>query len=419
MLSVTESGSDLTLLTWTCTIGGRATSEQAELAYRSLNEALVEHGTYAIDETSLGDRTVDKVQWEGTFFSSKPPLLPTMCAPLYAVVKTITGQSFEDAMYPTVRRMRLFVAVLPWVGAMLLFIALARRSANDSTNATFIAIAMMLGGLPTAYASHLDNHSFAFLCLVGAALAASPLLDGDRRLTLGQAALVGLFGGAATAFDLGATPVVGGFALWILWTLRNDKTAAAVLVVAALVAPVCQTVIQYSMTGDIRPFYLVKSAYQYPGSYWGNPIEFDALREPKAVYGFHALLGHHGLFSVTPWMLLALPWFFQRERTEQTETLRRVAIATTAFVIGYYIYRTINYGGRCVGMRWFMVLHPTLAIAALRTVDRYDLVRRAPLWLGLLVGLSAVSALGGAINPWEEGFIYALFRAIGLGSVPG
>ena len=55
MLSVTESGSDLTLLTWTCTIGGRATSEQAELAYRSLNEALVEHGTVPIQERVFGD----------------------------------------------------------------------------------------------------------------------------------------------------------------------------------------------------------------------------------------------------------------------------------------------------------------------------------------------------------------------------
>jgi enamine deaminase RidA (YjgF/YER057c/UK114 family) len=55
MLSVTESGSDLTLLTWTCTMGGRATSEQSELAYRSLNEALVEHGTVPIQERVFGD----------------------------------------------------------------------------------------------------------------------------------------------------------------------------------------------------------------------------------------------------------------------------------------------------------------------------------------------------------------------------
>ncbi len=37
-------------------------------------EALVEHGTFAIDDTRLVRATVDKVQWEGHFYSSKPPL---------------------------------------------------------------------------------------------------------------------------------------------------------------------------------------------------------------------------------------------------------------------------------------------------------------------------------------------------------
>jgi len=55
MLSVTESGSDLTLLTWTGTIGGRPTTERAEHAYASLNEALVEHGTVPIQERIFGD----------------------------------------------------------------------------------------------------------------------------------------------------------------------------------------------------------------------------------------------------------------------------------------------------------------------------------------------------------------------------
>jgi enamine deaminase RidA (YjgF/YER057c/UK114 family) len=55
MLSVTESGSDLTLLTWTSTLGGRPSSEQAEHAYASLSEALVDHGTVPIQERIFGD----------------------------------------------------------------------------------------------------------------------------------------------------------------------------------------------------------------------------------------------------------------------------------------------------------------------------------------------------------------------------
>jgi hypothetical protein len=70
-------------------------------------------------------------------------------------------------------------------------------------------------------------------------------------------------------------------------------------------------------------------------------------------------------------------------------------------------------------MRWYMVLHPVLAIAAARTISRYGMAARRPVLLGVLIALSAVSALPGAINPWEEGLVHALLRAIGMGSVPG
>lgn len=381
-------------------------------------EALVEHRTFIIDDTSLLRRTVDKVQWEGHFYSSKPPLLATLCAPIYGIVRGVTGVGFREAMYPTVRRMRLFVGVLPWLAAMAVFLALSRRACADPLSASAIACAMIVGGLPTAYAAHLDNHSFAFLALLGAALAGAPLAEGKPIPTV-NAAIAGFLGGAAVTFDLGATPMVGLLSLWGMWHARDQRRTLLVFVACGLVAPLCQTAILYASTGNLKPFYLIPSAYQYDGSYWGNPVEFDALREPAPVYAFHALIGHHGLFSVTPWLLLGLPWFFQRETTPRAESLRRVAIAAVLFIVAYYVHRTINYGGRCVGMRWFMVLHPVLAVAVLRTAQRTDIIRRWPIAVGVLVAFSAVNALGGAVNPWEEGFTFALFRAVGLGSVPG
>ena len=89
------------------------------------------------------------------------------------------------------------------------------------------------------------------------------------------------------------------------------------------------------------------------------------------------------------------------------------------FIVGYYVFKTVNYGGRCVGMRWFLVLHAPLGLAAARVVQRSGFVTRRPVLAGVLVGVAAVTALTGAINPWEEGFVYALFRAIGLGSIAG
>ena len=118
-------------------------------------------------------------------------------------------------------------------------------------------------------------------------------------------------------------------------------------------------------------------------------------------------------------LVLIVLALFVRDPDKNARRLGWIAGAGALFVIGYYIVKTNNYGGRCVGMRWFMVLQPVLAIAAVRFVDRYRLVERYPLALGLLVGVSALSALAGAVNPWEEGIVHVMFRAMGAGSVEG
>ncbi len=54
MLSVTESGSDLTLLTWTGVGGGQPTDEEAAKAYASLDAELRERGAVPIQERVFG-----------------------------------------------------------------------------------------------------------------------------------------------------------------------------------------------------------------------------------------------------------------------------------------------------------------------------------------------------------------------------
>ncbi len=382
-------------------------------------EALVEHRTFAIDDTSLLRLTVDKVKWEDRYYSSKPPLLIVLGAPAYAVAHHAFGLSFRDDLYPTARVMRVALGVIPWAAAMLVCLALFRRTTEDEGARTWGFVALCAGGLTTAYATHLDNHSLAFAALVGAALALAPVVEDPAKLRPAMGFVGGGLAGLGVALDLGSTPVVFTFGVAALWMLRTHRRAVALLLCGLLVAPLLQSLIQWSFAGTWRPFYLLPSAYLYPGSYWNSPIEFDALAESKLVYAFHVLVGHHGVFSVTPWLLLGGVWLARPESSVAAERVRRLGLASVAVVVGYYLARTTNYGGRCVGMRWLIVLHPILACGAVRAVGRYRLVERAPLLLGVLIGLSAASALTGAINPWEEGLVFVIFRALGLGSVDG
>ena len=378
-------------------------------------ESLVERGTWSITDSSL--RTVDKVMIDGRYYSSKPPLMVAVMTPAYWAVRSVQGFGFAEDSYATARSMRLLVAVVPWFLAIMAWLVAIRRIPDPLVRA-WAATAMIAGSLLTAYGSHLDNHSVATAALIAGAVLLLPILEDEPPGAM-RAFWGGLLWGFATTCDLGAIPVVGLVGLVALWRLRDERLVAAGLAIGLLTAPVLQTGLLLAMTGDPRPFYIREGLYDYAGSYWRNPIEFDALDEPLPVYAFHSFFGHHGLFSVTPWLLLGVPWFFRREDSAALESFRRAAVAGSLFVVAYYLLRTANYGGRCVGMRWWMVLHPVLALGACRVVLRGDLVRKRPLMLGALVGWSAVNALGGAINPWEEGLVYAIFRAIGMGSVPG
>ena len=378
-------------------------------------ESLVERGTWSIDDSSL--QTVDKVMVNGRLYSSKPPLMIALMTPAYWLLRTVQTFGFAEDAYRTARAMRLFVAVLPWFVAMAFWLALIRKITDPLVRA-WAGVAMITGGLITAYGSHLDNHSVATASLIVGAVLLMPILDEEPPAAM-RAFWGGLLWGFATTCDLGSIPVVALVGLVALWRLRDDPGVAAGLALGLLAAPVLQTGLLLAITGDPRPFYIREGLYDYAGSYWRNPVEFDALDEPTPIYAFHALFGHHGLFSVTPWLLLGLPWFWRRENSAPLETFRRAAVAGSLFVVAYYILRTANYGGRCVGMRWWMVLHPVLALGACRVVLRDDLLRKRPLLIGALTGWSAISALGGAINPWEEGLVYAIFRAVGMGSVPG
>ncbi|MFT4704648.1 MAG: hypothetical protein ACI81R_002355 [Bradymonadia bacterium] len=385
-------------------------------------EALVEHGTWAIDDTRLVQNTVDKVFWDGHYYSSKPPLLYTLAAPLYAVVRAVTGLSFHTDMYATAMWMRVFVGVLPWLCGLVLWSVLVDLICRREDTRLWGFCAMALGGLPTAYGSHLDNHSLAVVALLAFALFGSALVRPDRDWTPKAAATAGLFGGLAVTFDLGAGPLVGAVGLWVAaraWR-RGERLPLALFIVCGFLAPIAQVAIQMQISGTLKPFYLLPEAYDYPGSYWSRPASFDALRESKPIYGFHALFGHHGIFSHTPWLLLGCLGLASELRGKGTQrALAAVVSAAVAFIVGYYVLRTNNYGGRCVGFRWFLVLVPAFGLYALRWVDQHGGLTRRPVALFALLGWSSLTALGGAINPWEEGVIYVLFRAVGLGSLAG
>src|SRR5260370_33248333 len=89
-------------------------------------------------------------------------------------------------------------------------------------------------------------------------------------------------------------------------------------------------------------------------------IDFAYNYESKLAYAFHLLLGHHGLFSLTPIFLLGLAGSVAGVYSMLKGANRGRRIGLTAGLtlsllvigIGFYIARTGNYGGSARGPRW-------------------------------------------------------------------
>ena len=349
-------------------------------------ESLVDYGTFAIDQ-SLYRRTIDKVKLDDHYYSSKPPVLPVYAAGVYWVYHRITGDTFASAEGNCVRFCGLMSG---WLSHLLLLLYLYRLSKLLFTRQLAIVGLALLGGfayLGAGYATTLNNHSVAAtLALIGFYYAV--------RIRRGSTPhprhwlLSGLCLGFLPTIDV-PSGVISAAVFGYLYTFDRKKTLTWFLP-ALLPGPLTHALLSYLSTGSVIPVYLRRSLYDYPGSYWNRESGIDALREPKHIYGFHVLFGHHGLFSMTPVFAFAVFELYRaiRQRLQLKAEAWLVASASAVLVV-FYIFYSHNYGGWCVGMRWFVPIMPLLCIFCAVWLDRVVLSR---LQLWLFAAAFAVSA---------------------------
>ena len=163
--------------------------------------------------------------------------------------------------------------------------------------------------------------------------------------------------------------------------------------------------------------------YDYPGSYWlatnDKKSLIDQGQPSRAIYTFHFLFGHHGVFSLTPIWLLALAGmialFFQPQF--QLRWLAVLALSVSLVVIGFYLIRPEmdrNYGGYCCALRWLFWLAPIWLVCMLPVVDWLGRYRWGRWVCFLLLGLSILSAAYANENPWTLPWLYELWSWTGL-----
>jgi hypothetical protein len=185
-------------------------------------------------------------------------------------------------------------------------------------------------------------------------------------------------------------------------------------------------------TGSTTCVYDWDNWYDFPGSYWvrgkvveksGGQLVWESRELPgvdrgepsRLVYFFHMMVGHHGVFSLTPVWILSLLGLVAlcASRTRELHAFAVAVALISIVVIAFYLTRSElhrNYGGVSCGFRWLIWLAPLWLVTMIPAVDWIGGGERdrSLWWFAALVLLllSAMTVSYAGHNPWSHPWLY-------------
>lgn len=465
--------------------------------------ALVDHGTYELDEVIFEDAaqtkrnrewySIDMVRHRGVdghehYYSSKPPLLATLIAGKYWLLKQCTGITLGEHPFYAARILLITTNVVPLALFFLLLAALVERFGTTDWGRLFAMVSATFGTFLTTFGVTLNNHLPAAVSVTVAVWAALAIWrDGERRWPL--FAVCGFFAAFAVTNELPALSLFAALGAALLWR-SPSRTLLAFVPAAAIVAagffgtnqiahgtwrppyshrhdgPLIATVpgiaaeqldagqVPAAMRDALRvqaielsdeamiqrrltpvgwmlwdPVHQHRLAladdgsgvrihrwdnwYEYDRSYWIDERKtgVDRGESSRLVYAMNVLVGHRGIFSLTPIWLLSLVgagyWLVQGQTRMRGFAL--LVLGLSGVVLAFYLLRPLedrNYGGVACGFRWMFWLIPLWLVALLPAADGIASRRAWRAVAGALLLISVISASYAALNPWSHSWIY-------------
>lgn len=407
--------------------------------------ALVDDGTYVIGRREIdpqtgkyrdtgivtedGWQTIDLVLHpdEHVFLSSKPPLFSTLVAGEYWLLKTGFGWSIVVNRWLVVRTILITVNLVPFLLFLIVLSRLAERYGTTDWGRLYVVAAGCFGTFLTTFTVTLNNHSPAACAVLFALYSSLKIWSGEDR-AIRQYIGAGFFAALAACFDLPAASFAGLLMGALLLRAPRQTLAYAVPAFAVPVAAFFLT--NYLAVGMWRPAYSEFGGpwYDYPGSHWNPPaerrrgVDWAGTQESLSMYAFNFLIGHHGVFALSPIWLLALAGtaaalvrWRKAERPDLTP-VTVLSLVLTVVAIGFYLSRpdrNRNYGGFSSGPRWLFWLIPIWLVMLLPVADWLGQRRWGRAVALMCLGLSVLSVSFPAWNPWRHPWIYQLIEAQG------
>lgn len=368
-------------------------------------EAIVERGTQAIERSPILARSgsPDVARFGLHSYSDKPPVLPAIASPLYAILYLSgvrfagPGPQFVVANFAMTWGVVGLASALTlvWLRRMLQAVPIGRWAADVLT------LAFGFGSQLLTYAVTFNNHSVAAGMIAGA-LALTALERPGRGVGRSRFA-AGLLAALAATIDLPAGCLMLG-ALGMVQMIRARSVPWAFL--AGSAGPILlHAWLQSMVTGSPLPVEMYPRAFQYPGSYWASPEGIWREDGPRFWFGIELLVGPQGWLTVTPALIFGLIGI-GLAISRPDDPLRPAAWAVGGSVVAlvaYYTWgvRRLDFAGSSFGTRHLLPLTPAVFAFAAVALGR---IRgwAAPLAFALLMGVGAVYAVAGVKDPWTR-----------------
>ncbi len=323
--------------------------------------------------------------------------------------------------------MLITINVIPLAIYFWLLARMVERYGKTDWGRIFVIAAATFGTFLTTFAVVLNNHvTGAVTTLIALYAAVRIWYDGRHELRYFIAA--GLLAAFTAADELPALSFFALLSVGLLW--KAPKQTLIAYLPAAVVVAAGFFGTNYLAHGSVRPPYMHRGAagspddwyqFQYRGkpSYWSDPKGIDLGEPSPAVYAFHALIGHHGIFSLTPVWILAVPGVIALGwgRNYRLLALAALIAAVTVVCVGFYLFVVPpldrNYGGMTSGLRWVFWLAPLWLLAVLPAADWMASRRWGRGVAYVLLLLSALSASYPVWNPWTHPWLTNFFIYMG------
>jgi hypothetical protein len=391
--------------------------------------SLVERGTYQIDEVDGVSEwsTIDKVRHRTStddpwhFYSSKPPLFPTVVAGLYWLERHTLGYGLQQHTAFVTRLLLVVVNALPFLAALLSLRRSLRHARITDRTRWFILVAAGFGSMLTPFLTTLNNHTPAAICVMFC-LAALIRIKSAETPAAGDFGIVGFTAALTCCLELPAA--LFGLLTFVLLVKNDWNKTARVYVPAALIPLAAFFVTNWICTGEIRPFYAYygteKYVYVHDGvpSYWSQPQGIDANDESSAVYLFHCVLGHHGLLAITPvFLLTGIGWVIglYKDRRSMFRAVWWLGAGLSFLILSFYLSRTqnYNYGGNSSALRWMLWLTPFWWYGMIPALERFGRSTFGFLLAAALLVPSIYSPMYSLTTPWQPSWVYKQMQQAG------